>query len=236
MKTAWFDTLKHYLYDSVFPIFCLVCQKEGVWMCVECQQHICATPVMACPICHKNNQYGTSCVSCKKFSFLEKHFALYPYKNPHVIKKIIQIFKYGFVEDLGQILVFLIEKDVLIHKHWFENIDQITFVPLHKRRFLERGFNQSEFIAKVLGFLLNTRVQNVLKRVRYTKKQVNLSRKKRIQNVKDVFALEVGSEIQGKSILLVDDVYTSGATLQECAKVLKEHGAKRVIGFSLARG
>jgi len=236
MKTQLFEPIKHYLLDSVFPLFCLVCQKEGIWMCEPCLQKISSTPVVACPICHKNNQEGFCCSSCKGDSFLFRHFALYPYKNSHVIKKILHIFKYGFVEELGQTIANLIEKDLLIHRDKFINIDMITFVPLHRRRFLERGFNQSEFIAEIVGLLLRKRVQNVLKRVRYTKQQATLSRKKRVQNVRDVFTLEISKMVSGKNILLVDDVYTSGATMQECAKVLRKEGAKKVIGFSLARG
>ncbi len=114
--------------------------------------------------------------------------------------------------------------------------DMIIPVPLHRRRYAERGFNQSEQLAAIVSSVLNIPCATVLKRVRYTKQQARLSQSDRRQNVMSAFALKESCQtVSGKHVMLVDDVFTSGATMQECGRVLVERGAASVSGFTLAR-
>jgi ComF family protein len=115
-------------------------------------------------------------------------------------------------------------------------VDQIDFlvpVPLHWRRRLRRGFNQSRLLAQKMK-LCGPVIQTDLVRIRYTEQQWNLTAPQRRRNVKGAFAVRHGHPFEGKTVLLVDDITTSGATLVECSKVLKQAGAKKVFAAVLA--
>ncbi len=125
-----------------------------------------------------------------------------------------------------------------------KNIDLIIPVPLHTKRLKERGFNQSYLLVrnwKQLAAKLSIEMsdiaveRNVLVRSRWTEPQTGLGRKKRMKNIKNAFKVNDCSRIAGKRILLVDDVLTTGATVNECAKTLLSDGAKRVDVLTLAR-
>jgi ComF family protein len=105
-------------------------------------------------------------------------------------------------------------------------------VPLHKEREKWRGFNQAKKIA--LGLSWNTK--DVLARVRMTKAQAQLGREDRLVNVKDAFQVVLPAQVKDKIIVLVDDVFTTGSTLENCALVLKSNGAKKIFAFTWAGG
>ncbi len=120
------------------------------------------------------------------------------------------------------------------------NFSLVTCVPLHKSRLKKRGFNQSSLIAeRVAEYLRIPFDENVLKRIRNTKIQSGLVRKERVKNTKGAFEVrilesEVKSQMKGKKVLLIDDVWTTGSTMRECIKVMKRNGAKKVWGLVLA--
>ena len=110
-------------------------------------------------------------------------------------------------------------------------------IPLNNRKELERGFNQSREIAEIISSYFGIPLaQNFLVRKKYTLPQINLKLKQRSENIKNAFELLPDNEIQGKTILLIDDVTTSGATLNEAAKVLRENGVKEIWGVVIAQG
>ncbi len=114
--------------------------------------------------------------------------------------------------------------------------DIISCVPLSKKRLRKRGYNQSELIARKMAELLQLTYRPVLKKVRNNPAQSGTAGKKqRRENVQGVYEIHPAADIAGKSILLVDDIVTTGATLQECARVLTEHGAAQVWAATLAR-
>jgi ComF family protein len=130
-------------------------------------------------------------------------------------------------------------------RYWKHNdIDMIIPVPLHEKRFKKRGFNQAYLLIKdwctltvnkkreLPSTLINT---DVLVREKNTKPQTGLSRKERVRNIKNSFRVTDPEKIKGKRVLVVDDVYTTGATTNECARVLLKHKAKRVDILTLAR-
>ena len=124
-------------------------------------------------------------------------------------------------------------------KEFFEryNIDYIIPVPLHIKRESERGYNQAGYIAKEVAKEFNKEYYpNILRRVKNTKAQSGLARGDRQSNIKDAFKVEWKECIEGKNILIVDDVITTGGTVRECSKVLKENGAKKVFVLALATG
>ncbi len=125
------------------------------------------------------------------------------------------------------------------------NQDQLFFkapfivpVPLHSKRFKQRGFNQAEVLARAMCLNLpDGAVVDCIKRREYQEKQSTLERSERIQNLSNAFRVKTAfrSLVDGKLVYLVDDVCTTGSTLNECSKVLKEAGVKKVCGFVLAK-
>lgn len=114
--------------------------------------------------------------------------------------------------------------------------DLIVPVPLHKTRLKERGFNQSLLLSRALAKVCGLPIDYInLKRTRATSPQINLKGKDRITNVKGAFAVKNNAPFKGKGILLIDDVYTTGATVSECCKVLKKAGAEDINVLTLAR-
>ena len=218
-------------------MFCLGCEKEGEWLCVNCEASLSLDNILACPVCHFYNDNGRCCARCASISYLDEQRAIMKYSEGGLIGKIIHSFKYDYIEELLPVFVRLMEKYFKNNQIVFSHIDWIVSVPLHSRRLAERGFNQSALIASEASKLLNKKyMNNLFVRVRYTKIQARLKREDRVKSIKDAFALEKEFDIKGKNILLIDDVFTTGGTLQECAKLLKQSGAKNVIGLSIARG
>jgi ComF family protein len=214
--------LKNFLLDIVFPRFCLVCQKEGTYLCQDCRSTL--------EILSSHKKYYGKNIS-------DLYFAL-PYQN-FLIRNLIKKFKYEpFVKELGKALSSLIidHLNLLDNKPDFLNFLLIP-VPLEKRKLKWRGFNQAEEIGKELAAFLKTPlIPDVLIKTKETPAQVELSDEERKENVKNAFLCKNPEKIKGKKILLVDDVFTTGSTMEECARILKEAGAEKIIGVAVARG
>jgi ComF family protein len=148
-------------------------------------------------------------------------------------------FKYEpFVKELREALTNLIVTHFqLCDKKESDFINFILIpVPLEKKRLRWRGFNQSEEIGKELAkFLKINLLSNVLYKTRATSPQIELNAEARKANVRGVFSVENKEKIAGRKILLIDDVYTTGSTMNECARILREAGAKEVWGVAVAR-
>ncbi len=110
--------------------------------------------------------------------------------------------------------------------------DSIVPVPLSRTRLRERGYNQAELIANHIAKITEKNLLNVLKRIKHTQAQANLSRKERIENVREAFVAD--NKVNGLRIIVIDDVFTTGSTLNECAKALYKKGAKEVYGLTFA--
>jgi len=153
-----------------------------------------------------------------------------------ILRKIIHLFKYGgktyFRKPLGRLMHRFIEKRLK------GRIDMIVPVPLHRASLWKRGYNQSELLANEIGRLMDIEVNaEIIRRTKKTKPQYRLSRRERNNNIKDAFSVRLkGSDIYEKTVLLVDDVCTTGITISECSRVLKEAGARSIYGLVLAHG
>lgn len=115
-----------------------------------------------------------------------------------------------------------------------DDFDLITFVPLSKKRKNERGFDQSELVAEYVGKYLDKKVKALLKKTRQTKNQHELNSAQRAENVRNIYTAVNAGFIKEKNILLIDDIATTGNTLSECCRVLKENGAKNIICMTIA--
>jgi ComF family protein len=154
------------------------------------------------------------------------------------LKELIHKFKYTNRRTLSGIFTEIMLDFISDNSCIIEGVDAITFVPLHKKRALNRGFNQSEILAFSIGKKLNIPVIECLEKSLVTKNQNELSREDRLVNVKGTFRIKPGAEdtVKGRNILIIDDVMTTGATLNEASRVLMGAGAANVRCLTLARG
>ncbi len=235
----WISSIKNFLLDLLFPCFCVSCGKEGEYICKDCLSTIEILEYQFCPVCEKRVIDGKTCKNCQQKTKLNGLFIAVAYKN-QLVKKLINQFKYKpYLKELCPILCFLIITHFsLIGNNTMDILKQgiLIPVPLHKKRQKERGFNQAEEIAKHLSVKLNLAFcNNVLIKIKSTSAQVGLSSEQRKKNIKGTFVCEKDDRIKGKKILLVDDVYTTGATMEECAEILKQAGVREVWGIAVAR-
>ena len=211
------------LADLALPGNCLLCSANSAeaLLCHACAADLPALPEALCPQCGEQSPHGERCGACLKAT---PHFAsttaLLSYDFP--TDRLIQSLKYAHQLAVGAWLGKLLAERLREHP-----ADLIMPLPLHPDRLRERGFNQAVEIARPIAHALGKALSlDCLHRVRATPPQAELKLKDRERNVRGAF--ECRQEIEGRKILLIDDVMTSGATLNEAARILMLHGAERV--------
>lgn len=219
--------------DSVlnffFPRYCLGCGREGSYICRRCQPTLPFQQPPFCPRCGKSLDYHSGCDDlAPELSELHSVF-----RFEGLIKKAVHQFKYNNLRDLaGPLGAFLAD--------YLKNNDiqgeALVPVPLHKSRLRERGYNQTELLALMIHRLTDTPVfLDTLKKTRPTPSQAESpSVDVRRRSVVGAFQC-YNNKLTGRSVILIDDVATSGATLNACAQVLVAAGARRVVALTLAR-
>ena len=149
------------------------------------------------------------------------------------LREAVHLFKYGGVRGLSGLLGGLAADGA---RRWFPAAEVAVPVPLHPHRLRERGFNQSAFLARAAAGAVGAALSlDGLLRTRRTRPQVELGPKEREENVRGAFAAARPEDFRGRAVMLVDDVYTTGATVRECARVLKSAGAESVLVLTVAR-
>lgn len=228
--------IKNIVLDLLFPKFCVNCNIEGEsWLCEKCARDIIPVVSQVCLACGKLSADGVYHKKCKKNIALKAIIAS-AYFEEGPIREMIHNFKYNGVIELGAMLSELIV-DALTRCYPIKDDNMIiAFVPLHWRRQAQRGYNQAEILARAVGAKLNIAVADLLIKNRSTKRQAQLTGKNRRKNLSGVFILKPGIDIKKKKIIIVDDITTTGSTLNECARVLKIAGVKEVWGLVVARG
>ncbi len=218
-----------FLVDFVFPKFCVVCGVEGEFLCQKCKKKL-PLALQVCPMCTRPSIFGLTHEYCYQNEGMEGVLAIFDYKNERV-KKVVEAIKFGFNRELVEIVLSGWEAP----EKWEEVV--VVPVPLHRYRQNWRGFNQAEEIAKrVAGKKMV--IVRALKRIKATAQQANITdKKKRLDNPKGCFRVDQEKLrlIRGRRVVLVDDVFTSGATMSECARELHKAGIKEIWGFCLAR-
>jgi len=230
--------------DTFFPWKCISCKKEvrlSYPLCKKCKRGIPINHYFICPVCNKRitNFSKRSCF-CKTYI---NALGIVSFYQNSIIRKTIHFFKYQQIISLQKPLSDLMIK-FLRETSLFSEIDKKNIllipIPLHKRKRRKRGFNQSELLTKNIAISLSLNFHSaILLRIKNNSPQAKINNFiKREKNVKNIFQISKSNLkiIKDKWIILIDDVYTSGATMQEAAKTLKKHGAKKVIGLALARG
>lgn len=226
------------LLDLLFPKRCVTCRRFGAYLCSACFANTAFNDIDICGACSHPTLFGKTHPSCQGKFTIDGTLASMSYKGP--MKKLLYQFKYRpYLSDLTSLLsTFLYEG--LIQKEQFHLLTQdkpiLVPIPLSADRYRQRGYNQAQLLAQSLGKKLRIPVKDLLFRTRTTVSQTGLKRDERQKNIKEAFTLQKGIVIeQGTTVLLVDDVVTSGATFNEAAKILKKAGAASVWGIALAR-
>jgi len=213
--------IKEFILDLIFPKFCLGCKKEGSFLCEDCFSIL---------------DISTNHQRFKGKNLTDLYFPV-NYEN-FLVKKLIQNFKYPpLIKELKKELALIIISHLLLldKKPDFSDFVLVP-IPLSKKKLRWRGYNQAEEIARELAnFLKIPLISDCLVKIKETKDQVELSEKERRENVKGAFFVKNREEIFGRNILLVDDVFTTGATMEEAARVLKEAGAEKIVGIVIAK-
>jgi ComF family protein len=220
----------NFLIDFILPRLCLSCKQK-----LSSKEYvICSKCFSELTIIDENyiaSEYERKFLKDNLISDIKPAFV---FKEGNVIQNLIHSLKYEQKYLAG---IFL---GRLIAKIWFEeiqkwNADLIIPVPLHRLKKLERGYNQSYYIVKGLEKELKIPINNrLLKRIRQTESQTFFNHFKRKENVKNAFCLTRKHGCRGKTIILVDDVITTGSTVSECASVLKKAGALKIYGLFAA--
>jgi competence protein ComFC len=184
---------------------------------------------------------GVPCTTCAPFTAIDRLLIASTYQD-RILKRLVINYKYKFVRELEISLGSILRKYIalLMHQHRFNLFSQspiITAVPLHSYRQRWRGFNQAEVLAQGLAGTYQMDFLPVLRKIKRTTPQAQLEgRDERLDHWEGVFICTDHGAIRGKDIILIDDICTTGATLDACAEVLKENGAKTVTALVVARG
>jgi competence protein ComFC len=214
------------LLDFIFPKRCVGCGEIGKYFCESCRTkiHPIAPNEPICPMCGRLAFEGITHPYCRSRYSLDGLTSYFHYEG--VVQKAIKAIKYRLVSDLAK--EFVAPASV---KGFSDYV--LIPIPLHSKRYRERGFNQAEVLGKLIARRLNITARTaILRRTRATPPQAEISeKKKRLENMKNSF---VSKEISG-NILLFDDVCTTGATLRNAAGALKRAGANHVWAMTIAR-
>lgn len=233
----------HPVTVTVFPSFCRICGRaleepgEKI-ICGRCLDRVEFHRGPVCPVCGRFYQQpaaeGYPCGQClEQTPPFSRHRSLGPYSGR--LKEALLLFKYKGCEVLGRVLGGMAYEH-LAADGLFEGLDFIVPVPLHRKREKERGFNQAELLGRALSDRSGVPLLlGVLIKVRYTPAQVSLEAADRETNLRKAFTVRKAGKITGRTVLLVDDVFTTGSTLRECAAELSRAGAREVRALSLAR-
>lgn len=218
------------ILDFFLPQYCAGCNKKlsagEPQVCSDCLSHILTADYdrLELEYDRKFNRTG----------YVQGLFSLYVFESAGTLQNIIHSFKYGKRFQIGILLGKKLAPSITDKiKSW--QIDLIVPVPLHHLKKAERGFNQSDFIVRGLSYSLKVPYSDkIIKRIRFTESQTKLDLEERGQNVSGAFKVKRKKIIANKNILVVDDVITTGATIDECAKALMKNGASKVYACSLA--
>ena len=238
----WLSRTFRWLLDLIFPPVCPVCQSlfdgqgKDLVICPACRKAIRPVHPPFCPRCGLPYPSGKAhlCAPClQERRYFAIHRTCASYEG--ALKEAIHRFKYEGVFPLRRVLGDLLQPTLKAMRREHP-VDVLLPVPLHIRRLRERGYNQALLLVRELSKRTGIPYQErALAKIKDTPVQISLKKRERGKNLKGVFQVTDQEAIQGKSIVLVDDVYTTGATVNECARALLKAGAKQVAVLTVAR-
>ncbi len=221
-------TVLEQILNFIYPLYCEICRKNlsadnKRHLCDQClkkikllQGHYCPKPDIKTKIYFRHSQ-----AVGRYEGILKECIHLVKYRKKKILIRVLAEVMIKYIEDYIDIKAF----------------DYIMSVPLYKKQYRKRGFNQADLLASEIGRYFNKKIMsNDLKRIKYTQPQYKLNKFERIKNTKGAFFIKNSEIFHKKAVLLIDDVYTTGATVNGCSKVLYKAGAKLVDVLVLAHG
>ena len=229
--------------DYLFPRKCLGCGEEDGYLCRSCSGEIQMLRIQCCPRCRRPQNGGKFCNKrcAENFNF-DQLIVCLEYSKSNLISKMVVQFKYRFSEDLVEILGKIMKHGLAAFSHNFRNSEDgvlLIPVPLSEERMKFRGFNQSLLLAQYLAKSFNEmKVYDCMVRQDGSEQQAGRTRSERLKNLENRISIKKdwAEKLQGKNVILIDDIATTGTTLNECARALKTAGVNKVCGLVLARG
>lgn len=224
-----------------YPPHCAMCSRDtpaGVHLCGACEGEACRTTA---PFCRQCSQPFAgmitaefTCAQCEERGL---HFtcAVAPYRARGVVRELIHRFKYNGQHHLRRPLAAWMMEGFADSRLIDPLIDALVPVPLHSARQRHRQFNQAEELARLLAHPTARPLLHALQRIRYTSTQTRLEREDRIENLRGAFRVRDTAAVRDRHLLLIDDVYTTGSTVEECSRVLRAAGAASVRVLCIAR-
>ena len=231
----FFTDISNLVFDTIFPIYCLRCKTQASeYFCAKCIKKLTPVLAQACAICRKPSLAGFTHPGCHNSLTPNLLISVYDYHDKNISEAII-LGKYKFItriyEQLGVELALEIKQQ---YNFVLTDVDYIVPIPLARLRQRWRGFNQAEILGEKLASHSEIKISNILIRKKNTKTQKDLPQEARFKNMRDAFSIVPGAQVKGKNIILVDDVCTTGATLRQAVKTLKQAGANKVNCITLA--
>ena len=224
--------LREAALDFIFSPYCVGCGREGAFICPACRQSLQRIMPPTCPRCGRPQPSGIVCPDCVRWQAVIDGIRS-PFRFEGVIREAIHQLKYQNLRALAVPLAGMLQEYLSANPLEF---DVLVPVPLHRKRLRERGYNQARLLAQELGKLTNKPVlDDVIIRRKHTPPQARTATiEERTHNISDAFACP-DNRLRGRHVLLLDDVATSGSTLNAGAAVLKASGATAVWRLVMAR-
>jgi competence protein ComFC len=233
--------LKDGVLDAVLPAACVSCGTEGRYICEKCEIFLVEASFI-CPFCRQASFAGERHVVCAPRHGLDGLASIWEYEG--AVQRLLHLIKYnGVAHTVEEVVERACDSMMLDQKRFaaflsflFFPDTLVAYVPMHRRKEKHRGFNQTELFANALAKRTKNKVVRLLEKSKETKPQVDLNKEERLYNVQESFVFSARSDLPDiKKVVLVDDIWTTGATMKECCKVLKKAGIQEVWGFTLAR-
>jgi ComF family protein len=244
--SGWLAEAGDALVSVFFPAGCRICEKlltrsSRVPICEECLASFAPVPEKSCSVCGSplpgwtaGEEEPLQCEVCRNRTYAfdrARSFGMYD----DTLVRAILLLKFDRIEPLGAWFAGRLA-EIVRRESEFLAADLVVPVPLHRQRERERGYNQADLIARPLAKRLKLPYKAVLlMRTRPRPNKQVLSVEERWESVRGAFATRPGSQVDNRRVLLVDDVLTTGATLDACARALRSAGAKSVVGLTVAR-
>ena len=234
------NKIKEGVLDVLFPAVCAGCRKEGRYICERCSVFAGEAPLI-CPVCFRASFGGERHSLCKSRYGLDGLVNMWEFEG--VIKNLIGKIKYygitHAVAEIGKAAFGVMARD---EKRFYAFLSfllakdtYIAYIPMFEKKERHKGFNHAEKVAQEIGKISGRSVVSLLEKVRDTRSQTELDKTERMENVRDSFRTSQKIHNSHLAVLLIDDIWTTGATMRECCKVLKKAGVQKVWGFTLAR-
>ena len=230
------------IINAFAPARCIDCLCEDTWYCERCRARA-PIAVQSCIICKTERPRGTTCIDCRQETKITGIISVGSYSS-HALQRGIEWLKFKGIRPIAETLAGLI----IPHLARIDSLDELSKhailvpIPLHKNKLRQRGFNQSEDIAKAIRAMCNIEVSPILKRQKSTKSQAKLPHDERLYNMQDAFMLAISTQeysnivTRKPIIILIDDVSTTGATLMSASKAFPELPEANIWCATIARG